>query len=63
MLAYAYGKSEKRTTIVDGGARPPLAEGHVGGLHQRIITRATSAGRMYERNQVLLMGKAYDRVG
>ena len=45
---YAYGKSEKRTTIVDGrarksyGHRKPWTRGR---SSSRIITRATSAGR------------------
>ena len=46
---YAYGKSEKRTTIVDGRARKSYGHrkpmGTWEGSPSRIITRATSAGR------------------
>ena len=63
---YAYGKSEKRTTIVDGRARKSY--GHrrpmdawdvfIKDHHPGYITWAE-----YERNQTLLAGNAYGRAG
>src|ERR1700757_3633336 len=63
---YAYGKSEKRTTIVDGRARKSYGhrrpmdawEVFIKDHHQGYIDWAE-----YERNQVLLAGNAYGRVG
>jgi DNA invertase Pin-like site-specific DNA recombinase len=63
---YAYGKSEKRTTIVDGrarksyGHRKPMAtwEVFIQDHHEGYISWAE-----YERNQALLAGNAYGRVG
>jgi DNA invertase Pin-like site-specific DNA recombinase len=63
---YAYGKSEKRTTIVDGRARKsyghqkPMGtwEVFIKDHHEGYISWAE-----YERNQALLAGNAYGRVG
>ena len=63
---YAYGKSEKRTTIVDGrarksyGHRKPMGtwEVFIQDHHEGYISWAE-----YERNQALLAGNAYGRVG
>lgn len=63
---YAYGKSEKRTAIVDGrarksyGHRKPMDawEVFIKDHHEGYISWAE-----YERNQVLLAGNAYGRVG
>jgi hypothetical protein len=63
---YAYGKSEKRTTIVDGrarkscGHRKPMGtwEVFIQDHHEGYITWAE-----YERNQALLAGNAYGRAG
>lgn len=63
---YAYGKSEKRTAIVDGrarksyGHRKPMGtwEVFIQDHHEGYITWAE-----YERNQALLAGNAYGRVG
>jgi recombinase/recombinase-like zinc beta ribbon protein len=63
---YAYGKSEKRTTIVDGRARKsyghhkPISawEVFIKDHHESYISWAE-----YERNQALLAGNAYGRVG
>jgi DNA invertase Pin-like site-specific DNA recombinase len=63
---YAYGKSEKRTTIVDGrarksyGHRKPMGtwEVFIQNHHEGYISWAE-----YERNQELLAGNAYGRVG
>src|ERR1700757_2377957 len=63
---YAYGKSEKRTTIADGRARKSYGhrrpmdawEVFIKDHHQGYIDWAE-----YERNQVLLAGNAYGRVG
>jgi DNA invertase Pin-like site-specific DNA recombinase len=63
---YAYGKSEKRTTIVDGRARksyghrkPMTAWGiFIKDHHESYISWAE-----YERNQAQLAGNAYGRVG
>ena len=63
---YAYGKSEKRTAIVDGRARKSYGhrrpmdawEVFIKDHHQGYIDWAE-----YERNQVLLAGNAYGRVG
>jgi hypothetical protein len=63
---YAYGKSEKRTTIVDGRARKsyghhkPMGtwEVFIKDHHEGYISWAE-----FERNQVLLAGNAYGRVG
>src|SRR6201993_1420946 len=63
---YAYGKSEKRTTIVDGRARKSYGhrrpmdawEVFIKDHHQGYIDWAE-----YERNQVLLAGNAYGRGG
>jgi hypothetical protein len=63
---YAYGKSEKRTMIVDGRARKsyghhkPMGtwEVFIKDHHQGYISWAE-----FERNQALLAGNAYGRVG
>jgi DNA invertase Pin-like site-specific DNA recombinase len=63
---YAYGKSEKRTTIVEGrarksyGHRKPMGtwEVFIQDHHEGYISWAE-----YERNQTLLAGNAYGRVG
>jgi DNA invertase Pin-like site-specific DNA recombinase len=63
---YAYGKSEKRTTIVDGRARKSYGhhkpmdtwEVFIKDHHVGYISWAE-----YERNQALLAGNAYGRVG
>ena len=63
---YAYGKSEKRTTIVDGRARKsyghhkPMGtwEVFIKDHHEGYISWAE-----FERNQALLAGNAYGRVG
>src|ERR1700741_4190878 len=63
---YAYGKSEKRTTIVNGRARKsyghhkPMGtwEVFIKDHHEGYISWAE-----YERNQALLAGNAYGRVG
>ena len=63
---YAYGKSEKRTTIVDGRARKSYGhpkpmdtwEVFIKDHHEGYISWAD-----YERNQALLAGNAYRRVG
>jgi Recombinase/Recombinase zinc beta ribbon domain len=63
---YAYGKSEKRTTIVEGrarksyGHRKPMGtwEVFIQDHHDGYITWAE-----YERNQAVLAGNAYGRVG
>jgi DNA invertase Pin-like site-specific DNA recombinase len=63
---YAYGKSEKRTAIVDGrarksyGHRKPMDtwEVFIMDHHEGYISWAE-----FERNQVLLAGNAYGRVG
>ena len=63
---YAYGKSEKRTTIVDGRARKSYGHRKPMGTwavfikdhHEGYISWAE-----YERNQALLAGNAYGRVG
>src|ERR1700680_1242225 len=63
---YAYGKSEKRSTIVDGRARKSYAhrkpmgawEVFIQDHHEGYISWAE-----YERNQTLLAGNAYGRVG
>lgn len=63
---YAYGKSEKRTTIVDGRARKSYGHRKPMGTwgvfikdhHEGYISWAE-----YERNQVLLAGNAFGRVG
>src|SRR5882724_2374496 len=63
---YAYGKSEKRTAIVDGrarksyGHRKPMGtwEVFIKDHHEGYISWAE-----YERNQALLAGNAYGRVG
>jgi DNA invertase Pin-like site-specific DNA recombinase len=63
---YAYGKSEKRTTIVDGRARKsyghhkPMGtwEVFIKDHHDGYISWAE-----FERNQALLAGNAYGRVG
>jgi DNA invertase Pin-like site-specific DNA recombinase len=63
---YAYGKSEKRTAIVDGrarksyGHRKPMDtwEVFIKDHHQGYISWAE-----YERNQLLLAGNTYGRVG
>jgi DNA invertase Pin-like site-specific DNA recombinase len=63
---YAYGKSEKRTAIVDGRARKSYGhrrpmdawEVFIKDHHQGYIDWAE-----YERNQALLAGNAYGRVG
>jgi DNA invertase Pin-like site-specific DNA recombinase len=63
---YAYGKSEKRTTIVDGRARKsyghhkPMGtwEVFIKDHHDGYISWAE-----FERNQALLAGNAYGRIG
>jgi DNA invertase Pin-like site-specific DNA recombinase len=63
---YAYGKSEKRTTIVDGrarksyGHRKPIGmwEVFIKDHHEGYISWAE-----FERNQALLAGNAYGRAG
>jgi DNA invertase Pin-like site-specific DNA recombinase len=63
---YAYGKSEKRTAIVDGrarksyGHRKPMDtwEVFIKDHHEGYIS-----WKEYERNQALLAGNAYGRVG
>jgi len=63
---YAYGKSEKRTSIVDGrarktyGHRKPIGawEVFIKDHHEGYISWAE-----YERNQALLAGNAYGKVG
>jgi DNA invertase Pin-like site-specific DNA recombinase len=63
---YAYGKTEKRTTIVDGrarksyGHRKPMDtwEVFIKDHHEGHISWAE-----YERNQVVIAGNAYSRVG
>src|SRR6201997_3566138 len=63
---YAYGKSEKRTTIVDGRARKsyghhkPMGtwEVFIKDHHEGYISWAE-----FERNQALLAGNAFGRVG
>jgi DNA invertase Pin-like site-specific DNA recombinase len=63
---YAYGKSEKRTTIVDGrarksyGHRKPMGtwEVFIQDHHEGYISWVE-----YERNQAVLAGNAYGRVG
>jgi hypothetical protein len=63
---YAYGKSEKRTAIVDGRARKSYGhrrpmdawEVFIKDHHQGYIDWTE-----YERNQALLAGNAYGRVG
>ena len=63
---YGYGKSEKRTTIIDGrarksyGHRKPMGtwEVFIQDHHEGYISWAE-----YERNQELLAGNAYGRVG
>ena len=63
---YAYGKSEKRTEIVDGRARKSYGhhkpmdawEVFIKDHHEGYISWAE-----YERNQALLAGNAYGRVG
>ena len=62
--AYAYGKSEKRTAIVDGRARKSY--GHSRPLEQwEILLQAHHEGYItweeYERNQVQLAGNAYGK--
>jgi DNA invertase Pin-like site-specific DNA recombinase len=64
--AYAYGKSEKRTTIVDGRARKSYGwakpmeawEVLIKDHHEGYIDWAE-----YERNQVVLAGNAYGKAG
>ena len=63
---YAYGKSEKRTTIVDGRARKSY--GHAKPMDTwEVFIRDHHVGYIswteYERNQGLLAGNAYRRVG
>src|SRR5262249_61091628 len=63
---YAYGKSEKRTSIVDGrarksyGHRKPMDawEGFIKDHHEGFISWVE-----YERNQALLAGNTYGKVG
>src|SRR5207302_1526453 len=63
---YAYGKSEKRTSIVDGRARKSYGhhkpmdawEVFIKDHHEGYISWAE-----YERNQALLAGNAYGKVG
>jgi DNA invertase Pin-like site-specific DNA recombinase len=63
---YAYGKTEKRTTIVDGrarksyGHRKPMDtwEVFIKDHHEGYISWAE-----YERNQVVIAGNAYRRIG
>jgi excisionase family DNA binding protein len=64
--AYAYGKSEKRTEIIDGRARKSY--GHVKPLEQwEVLLQDHHEGYIawaeYERNQAQLAAKAYGRAG
>ena len=63
---YAYGKSEKRTAIVDGRARKSY--GHLKPMDTwEVFIKDHHEGYLdwaaYERNQVVLAGNAYGRVG
>jgi hypothetical protein len=63
---YAYGKSEKRTEIVDGRARKSY--GHrkpmdAWGVFIKDHHEGYISWTEYERNQVLLAGNAYGRIG
>ncbi len=64
---YVYGKSEKRTTIVDGRARKSYGHRKPMGTWDVFIKDHLMEGYIswaeYERNQVLLAGNAFDRVG
>jgi excisionase family DNA binding protein len=64
--AYAYGKSEKRTEIIDGRARKSY--GHVKPLQQwEVLLQDHHEGYIawaeYERNQIQLAANAYGRAG
>jgi DNA invertase Pin-like site-specific DNA recombinase len=63
---YAYGKSEKRTAIIDGRARKSY--GHPKPMHAWEVFindhhEGYISGTEYERNQALLAGNTYRRVG
>ena len=63
---YAYGKSERRTSIVDGRARKSY--GHIKPIEAwEVFLKDHHEGYIsweeYERNQALLAGNAYRRVG
>src|SRR5438105_436207 len=63
---YAYGKSEKRTTIVNGRARKSYGHRKPMGTWEVLIKdhhEGYISWAEYERNQVLLAGNAYGRVG
>src|SRR6266851_189973 len=63
---YAYGKSEKRTTIVDGRARKSYGHRKPMGTWEVFIKdhhEGYISWTEYERNQALLAGNAYRRVG
>jgi DNA invertase Pin-like site-specific DNA recombinase len=63
---YAYGKSEKRTTIVDGRARKSYGHHKPMGTWEVFIKdhhEGYISWAQYERNQALLAGNAYGRVG
>ena len=63
---YAYGKSEKRTTIVDGRARKSYGHHKPMGTWE-VFIKDHHEGHIswaeFERNQALLAGNAYGRVG
>jgi len=63
---YAYGKSEKRTTIVDGRARKSYGHRKPMGTWEVFIKdhhESYISWTEYERNQALLAGNAYGRIG
>jgi DNA invertase Pin-like site-specific DNA recombinase len=63
---YAYGKSEKRTTIIDGRARKSYGHRKLMGTWEVFIKDHHDgyiSWAEYERNQALLAGNAYGRVG
>src|SRR5437660_11700115 len=63
---YAYGKSEKRTTIVNGRARKSYGHRKPMGTWEVLIKdhhEGYISWAEYERNQALLAGNAYGKVG
>jgi hypothetical protein len=62
---YAYGKSEKRTQIVDGRARKNY--GHRKPIEAWVFIKAHHEGYIgwaeFERNQAVLAGNAYGKIG
>jgi DNA invertase Pin-like site-specific DNA recombinase len=63
---YAYGKSEKRTAIINGRARKSYGHRKPMGTWEVFIKdhhEGYISWMEYERNQVLLAGNAYGRVG